>query len=194
MKKQLILWAAACAVLTSNAAVLQYSTSLSGAVESPPNASPGVGTAWVEYNDALRTLRVQASFSGLIGNTTAAHIHGPTAVPGTGTAGVMTTTPNFAGFPVGVTSGAYDNTLDLTLASSYNAAFVTANGGTTAGAEAALAAGLAAGRTYLNLHSTAFPGGEIRGFLTLVPEPSSFAVLGLGTALLAATRRRKQAA
>jgi hypothetical protein len=53
----------------------------------------------------------------------------------------------------------------MTSAASYNPAFVTANGGTTAGAEAALLAGLEAGQAYLNIHTTMFPGGEIRGFL-----------------------------
>ncbi len=76
-----------------------------------------------------------------------------------------TTTPTFAGFPLGVTSGSYNNTLDLTLASSYNPAYITANGGTTATAEAALAAAIASGRAYLNIHSSVFGGGEIRGFL-----------------------------
>jgi len=58
------------------------------------------------------------------------------------------------------------HTLDLTQASSWNPAFVTANGGTVGGAEAALAAGLNAGHAYLNIHTTMFPGGEISGFLT----------------------------
>ena len=53
----------------------------------------------------------------------------------------------------------------MTLASSYNPAFVTAHGGTVAGAEADLLAGLKAGQAYLNIHSSTFPGGEIRGFL-----------------------------
>ena len=48
---------------------------------------------------------------------------------------------------------------------SYNLAFVTAHGGTTASAAAALLAGLEAGQAYLNIHTTMFPGGEIRGFL-----------------------------
>ena len=34
-------------------------------------------------------------------------------------------------------SGTYTNTFDLTLATTYNAAFITANGGTVANAEAA---------------------------------------------------------
>ena len=114
-------------------------------------------------------MRVEVTFSGLIGNTSASHIHGPTATPGVGTAGVATQTPTFIGFPLGVTSGTYDHTFDTTQTSTYNAAFVTANGGTAARAEAALAASLAAGTAYLNIHTTQYPGGEIRGFLIAVP-------------------------
>jgi hypothetical protein len=93
---------------------------------------------------------------------------------------VATTTPTFAGFPLGVTSGSYSNTLDLTSSTSWNPAFVTANGGSNAGAEAALFSAMNAGKSYWNIHSGAFPGGEIRGFLVPVPEPSSLSVLGLG--------------
>ena len=106
---------------------------------------------------------MQANFSGLTGNVTASHIHA-TVVPPSTTAGVATQTPTFTGFPSGVTSGSYDNTFDLTQAASFNAAFVTANGGVPA-AETALAAALGNGLSYLNIHTTAFPGGEIRGFL-----------------------------
>jgi len=121
---------------------------------------------------------VDVTFAGLLGPTTASHIHAPVLVPG-GNAGVATTTPTFAGFPLGVTSGTYLNTLDLTLASSYNPAFVTAHGGTPAGAEAALAGALLNGEAYLNIHTTAFPGGEIRGFLAL-PEPALTGVVAAG--------------
>jgi CHRD domain len=160
-------------VSTAHAAPITYTALLDGPSESPPNASPGTGMAQVDVDATVHTMRVQVSFSGLIGLTTASHIHGPTAVPGTGTAGVATTTPTFAGFPLGVTSGIYDNTLDLTLASSYNPAFVTANGGTPATAEAALLQAIADGKAYLNVHSQAFGGGEIRGFLTLFdPTPT----------------------
>ena len=41
-----------------------------------------------------------------------------------------------------------------------------------AAAETTLFNGLFAGTEYLNIHTTAFPGGEIRGFLSPVPEPA----------------------
>ena len=130
----------------AHAVVIVYTAILNGASEAPPNASPGTGTATVTIDTVLNTMRVQSSFSGLTGNTTAAHIHGLTAVPGTGTAGVITTTPSFVGFPTGVTSGSMDQTYDMTLAGSFNATFVTAQGGVT-NARNALFNGLAAGTT-----------------------------------------------
>jgi hypothetical protein len=66
---------------------------------------------------------------------------------------------------LGVTSGTYDKTLDLTKASSYNPAF---DGGTPATDKATLLAGLAANKAYLNIHSKLHPGGEIRGFLFIL--------------------------
>ena len=162
-----------------HAAVLHYQTTLTGPNESPANASPGTGTGEVTIDNVAHTMRVQAAFSGLTGTTTASHIHAATALPGTGTAGVATTTPTFTGFPLGVTSGIYDHTFDLTLASSYNPSFVTANGGTTAGAEAALLAAIAADKAYLNIHSTTFGGGEIRGFLLpFDPTPTTASTWG----------------
>jgi hypothetical protein len=55
-------------------------------------------------------------------------------------------------------------TFDMTNPASYNPAFVTAHGDTATGAEATLLAGLQAGQGYLNILTTMFPGGEIRGF------------------------------
>jgi CHRD domain/PEP-CTERM motif len=185
---------------TARAAIITFDAILDGPSESPPNASPGTGFAEVDFNTTTNMMHVHVTFSGLTSGTTASHIHSATTIPGAGNAGVATTTPYFAGFPIGVTSGIYDNTFDMTLASSYNPAFVTANGGTPASAEAALLAGMQAEESYLNIHTQNFGGGEIRGFLIpiLVPEPSTMALatlggLGIG-ATIAAHRRRQRPA
>jgi hypothetical protein len=125
-------------------------------------------------------MEVNVTFQDLMGPTTASHIHAATASPGTGAAGVATTTPTFTGFPLGVTSGTYDHTFDMTLATSYNPAYVTANGGTIASAEAALLAAMLAGESYLNIHTTSFPGGEIRGFLSVPDAAETAALLVMG--------------
>lgn len=174
---------------TAGATSFTYQTSLSGAAESPANASAGTGSATVVLDTTAHTLEIDVVFSDLTSGTTAAHIHccvSPLATPST--AGVATPTPTFPGFPSGVTSGSYLQTLDLTQASSWNAAFVTANG-SVAGAEAALTQGLADGFAYLNIHSTSYPGGEIRGFL--VPEPTTGMLLAASLAAIAAAGRRR---
>src|SRR5215831_14844057 len=102
---------------------------LDGPSEAPPNSSPATGFASVLLDPVAHHMQVHIAFSGLLGTTTASHIHGATAAPGTGTAMVMTTVPRFPGFPVGVTSGVYDHGFDLTMASSYNPAFEAAHGG-----------------------------------------------------------------
>lgn len=150
---------------TARAAPVTYTSALAGANENPPAASPGTGSTTVTIDTATHTLHVVSNFSGLTSNTVASHIH-CCAVPPTN-AGVATTTPSFVGFPLGVTSGSMDQTYDTTLAGSWNPAFITAHGGTPATAEAALAAGLAAGQAYLNIHTVNFPGGELRGNLAL---------------------------
>ncbi len=165
---------------TAQANIIEFDALLSGPAESPPNNSPGTGEAEVFYDNANHTLEVKVTFADLVANTIASHIHAATAAPLTGTAGVATQLPTFLNFPLGVTSGTYDHTLDLTQLSSYNPAFVSAHGGTASSAEAALVGALFSDEAYLNIHTTAHPGGEIRGFLTQVPDQSETALLLAG--------------
>ncbi len=168
-----------------------YHANLSGAAEAPPNASPGTGSTVVTVDAAANTMRVQVDFSGLTAPNTAAHIHCCTAVPGVGNVAVASSVPTFTGFPTGTTAGTYDHLFDMTLTSSFRAGFITESGGTASTAFNALLAGLGAGRAYLNIHTSAFPGGEIRGFL-LVPEPQTYALMLAGvTGLWFASRRRR---
>jgi hypothetical protein len=146
-----------------NDSVFVFTATLDAASQNPPTASSGSGSTTVTWNTATNQMTVNVTFTGLTTPTTAAHIHCCVAPPGN--TGVATAVPTFQGFPLGVTSGTYSRTFDMTDPTSYNPAFLIAHGGTTAGAAAALLAGIEAGQAYLNIHTTMFPGGEIRGFL-----------------------------
>ncbi len=176
------------------AAPISFYGNLSGPNESPANASPGTGTAVVTIDSLTHTLTLNVSFFGLLGTTTASHIHvinGPGDANTADTLGpVATTTPTFVGFPTGVTSGTFFTALDTTLAGSFNPTFVT-NAGSVALAEGALFTAIIEGRAYLNIHTNLFPAGEIRSFLVPTPEPSSAAAMLIGLAGLARLARRK---
>ena len=109
---------------------------LDGKSETPPNASTGAGTADIDYDAASKKLTWKLTYSGLTGPATAAHFHGP-AEAGKN-AGVAVAIPN-------ATTSPNEGSATLTDAQ---------------------AADLLAGKYYVNVHTAANPGGEIRGQVT----------------------------
>jgi hypothetical protein len=167
------------------AETIWFAATLSASAEADPsNDSTGTGTATFKYDDVMNTLKISVIFSGLTGITTVSHIHAVTELPFQGNANVATETPSFNMFPKNVTSGTYDNIFDLTLAGSYNAPFLAANGGSTAAAEAALISAMTTGNAYLNIHTLYKPPGEIRGYISRVPDSSSTLALLIPAMLL----------
>jgi hypothetical protein len=109
---------------------------LSGSQEVPPKPGAGRGEANVELNTANNTVSWKVSYSGLSCAPTAGHIHGPAAMGAN--AGVMVPFPN-------VSTPTFQGQATVTPAQ---------------------AAAIASGQTYVNIHTAANPGGEIRGQLT----------------------------
>ena len=124
------------AASASFAAEVKMKADLSGAQEVPPIKTQGKGSAAVTFDTAAKKLSWTVNYSGLSGPATAAHFHGP-AEPGKN-AGVAVPIPNQGKSPV---------TGSATLTD-------------------AQAADLTAGGYYVNIHTAANPGGEIRGQVT----------------------------
>ena len=153
----------------ATAATVQFDVTLDSSTNGTGSAGMGAATAYL--NDITGQLDVTGTFSGLEGNVSNLHLHGLTGSPGSGNAGVLV-----GGFTwdTGTTSGSFSRV-----------------GGTVPSGSID---GVLEGRSYLNLHTTAFGGGEIRGYLlnpTTIPEPGTFAALAMFTAGASMRRRRR---
>ena len=170
LKKSILLVAALALGIAQSASadLWQFNISANGTQEVPANASTGTGTAIAVLDTATGIMTVNGTFTGLSGVVSDSHIHGFAA------AGVS------AGVKIGLS-------------------FTGTNSGTVFGSGAITGdsptfASTLGGLTYLNIHSTVFGGGEIRGQLinpVAIPEPTSAAILGLTGLSVLARRRRK---
>jgi len=166
-----------------------YRAVASGALESPPNASPGTSLVTIDLNG--KEMFVDMPFRDLDGVTTGAHIHCCTSSAFTGTAPVAIP---FTDFPTGVTAGTYSKAIAIGDATSWDPGFVSANGGTVASTTSAFLDGVKANEAYVNIHTDLYPNGEIRGWLVAappVPETTEWSMLAVGLAGLMWMSRRR---
>jgi len=124
-------------ILNAECNIYNFAGSAEGSQEVPANPSTAVATFSGRYNVEENYLSITINFSGLLGYTTAAHIHrAPPGVNGPVIASFM------ADFPFGVTSGTYNKIIAL---------------------DAAGIDDFLSGDAYVNIHTSQFPGGEVRG-------------------------------
>jgi hypothetical protein len=150
-----------------------YISNLSPALDGG-GARQGSGT--VNLTLTGTTISLSGSFSGITTAMTGGHIHGPGA-PGTNAPVIYDLIGN--GILTGTTSGTYSGSFNL---------IANPPGYTTTAQQIA---DLNAGIWYLNIHDSTFPGGEIRGQILPVPEPSTLGLICLGVGALALRRRLK---
>jgi hypothetical protein len=173
MKSLIAIFGFAMALGVSTAsAQWTFQAILRGTNENPANASTATGFGTVVLNAAQTSITVNESWTGLIGGpATASHIHGPGGIGPTGPTNAAVLFP-FSSVPA-VTSGSIPEQTFAVTPQQVSWFF--------------------AGYMYMNVHDGQFGGGEIRGQLSLVPEPSTVALLGLGVGALAMRTIRKRA-
>ena len=120
----------------SYAAPIQFKATLNGASEVPANTTTGTGTFTASFDPATKMLTWNGTYTGLTGDPTAAHLHGPAE----------------AGKNAGVE--VWVSTKGSPFPSAFSGSATLTDG---------QASDLQSGMMYVNIHTAANPGGEIRG-------------------------------
>ena len=126
-----------------------FAATLTGAAERPPVTTTATGTSTVTINDANSTITCNVSVTNLL-SPSMAHIHvGSTSQDNPVFALSLLATAPATGLFTGVLAAG------------------TAAGSSVVGGEtfATLAAAIRSGNAYINVHTVANPGGELRGQL-----------------------------
>ena len=171
-----------------------YNTTLSSLNQVPPQESSASGTGQLTLASDQNSFTILMNYTGLSSAIAGAHVHCCASAAANAPIAIEFTLP--AGNPE---TGSITGNYNLTLASTYTAGFLAAGGGTAAGAQSLFLNGLTSGLAYLNIHSTVYPAGEIRGQLPAagtvgaVPEPASWALMITGFMLVGGTMRRRAA-
>ena len=172
MKKLLALSVLTAGLASASAADLFYIANLDPAQEAfhnddpqgvPPDRS-GSGIANFTLTDT-GAFSYTVSYSGLSGNSTAAHIHG-NGLPGAD-AGVLFP---LQGGTFGSPQGSFNGSVNLSPTQIND---------------------LNNGLWYVNIHSSTFGVGEIRGQIAAVPEPGTIALFAAAGGLMLALRRKR---
>jgi hypothetical protein len=131
-----------------------YTTNLTGGSEVPANASAATGTCTAVVNAAQTQVTISCAFQNLGGTYTASHLHGPAPVGVNASVRIGFVPPTA---PWVFSNSNHDGSLV-----NYTVAIAAADVTT-----------LANGQMYANVHSSTFPGGEIRGQMGLSPVPTA---------------------
>ena len=131
---------------------------LVGYQENPDISTVATGSFQVTIDDAAQTLTYELSYAGLEGTVLQAHIHfGKRAVNG----GVSFFLCSNIGGPAGTPACPQEGTVSRDDVGA-DAIIGPTGQGIEPGAFEELVAAMRAGHTYANVHSTKWPGGEIR--------------------------------
>ena len=128
---------AGCGMMAPQSNMVALTTQLRGANEVPPNPGNASGQVDAVLDKSSGVFKWQLSYAGLSGPATAGHFHGPAMVGAN--AGISLP---FSGAVTSPMSGQATLTV-------------------------AQMADLLAGKWYANIHTARYPGGEIRGQMTV---------------------------